>query len=108
MEVSAQLGSGLAVLGVLLLFGILYATAIHYLNERGYMEGYTAICVVFGVGVTITINQFNYIENDPSLDFLFELAGFVASGTPMIVNNIMEYVTRRAQAERDAVEQAIS
>lgn len=106
MTVQPYLGSTLAALWGLLLFGIAYAAFVRWLNLRGYMEGYTAIMVVVGVMVTLLINQTIYVPGNPLADLLLEFAGFGASGTPMIVNNIMEYVTRRAQAEQAARDEA--
>ncbi len=93
-----QIGGSMAAVGLNALFGVIYALFINYANKRGWLEGYTAIAVVIGTLVTLTINQiFVYVSDDSALDLLLELAGFGASGAPMVANNIYEYLLRKRQ-----------
>ena len=84
-------------LGINFLLGSLYAIGVRYGSAYGYTDGLTALLVVIGVGFTLVINQlFLYIPNNQLVDGALALAGFAASGGPMV----FEYFMRRANQRR--------
>lgn len=85
-------------LGGLVLFGVAYAALVGHISRRK-VEGQTASLVVVGVLVTV-LGMAPLIGLEKAL---LVLAGFVASGTPMI----LEYVLRNhAKLQRDREEAA--
>lgn len=94
MEIGIKSGQVWVVYGGLLLFGVLYAQLRNWLARRGYLEGYTALLVIGGVLITLLINTLLY-HQDPLTDLLLELGGFAASGTPMVINDWLDYAKAR-------------
>lgn len=85
----------LAVYGGLLVFGVLYNLLIHYLEKRGYLEGFVSIavaagCLVTVIGTALIVWQFAFLL----------LGAFVMSGSPMIVGSIYRYVRNRERSQR--------
>lgn len=97
-QIGAQSGQIVLTLGVLVLFGVLYAILINRLARLGYNEGYTALLVVMGTLITLLANLTMH-QTDPILDFLLTLACFAASGTPMVVNDWWQYVRARGREQ---------
>lgn len=97
-QIGAQSGQIILTLGGLLLFGILYASLINRLARWGYSEGYTALLVVIGTLITLLANLTIH-QTDPILDFLLTLACFAASGTPMAINDWLQYVRARGREQ---------
>jgi len=83
----------------LLLFGTAYNAFVAWIEDRGYDEGFTAILVVGGVGVTLIGVAF--------VDWQAALTSFVAfcaSGLPMVVGSLLRYAKRRERRQRDIAE----
>lgn len=79
--------------GAAFLFGAVFNWLTGWLGRRGYSDGYTAILVVIGTGITIlcaapVIGLLNALR-------VFGL--FAASGAPMAIGDM----ARHAQARRD-------
>ena len=87
--------SGLVAAGFgLLLFGIAYNWLVSWMQNNGYDEGYTAVLVVIGNGVTLAIVAL--------LDWraaLTCLAAFAFSGTPMVLGSWWRHVRVRRHAQ---------
>jgi len=82
------------VYGLLFGFGFGYNLAVAWVERQGYDEGYTAILVVLGVGVTLC--------GIAVLDFmaaLLALGAFAASGFRMVVGSIARHARARKQAQ---------
>jgi len=83
-----------AIFIIALLFGVLYAVAIHKLKEM--IEGYTSLAVVAGVLITLVLAAF-IIGLVP---VLIVALVFVCTGTPMIIGEIVQQAQeRRAKSE---------
>lgn len=81
----------LAVLAVLLLFGLAYNWAVARIEQAVPDHGYTAIWVIGGVAVTL-------LATVPLIgwrDALIVLAAFAASGLAMTVGSIQRHLARR-------------
>lgn len=94
-EIRVELGEILAVFGALALFGAVYNRLIAWTEERGYIEGYTALAVVGGVLITLAGIA---ILSIPAA--VLALGAFAASGTPMVIGSIGRHVRMRAEAIR--------
>lgn len=93
-QIGTQSGHIIATLGGLFLFGMLYAHLVNRLHRWGYSEGYTAILVIFGTLITLIGSTLLHQPN-PINDFLMTLACFAASGTPMALNDMLQYARAR-------------
>jgi hypothetical protein len=78
----------------LLLFGVLYNWLVSWMEDRGYDEGYTALLVVIGSGVTLAVVAL--IDWRAAL-----LAGgaFACSGLPMVIGGWWRHVRARRHAQ---------
>lgn len=95
-------------IGILFLFGAAYATLINWLRRSGWLEGFTAFMVAFGVLVTLIANKAIHHPN-PWIDLLLELSCFAASGLPMIIEaSFLDFAYRRGHNEQHAIRQANS
>ena len=84
-------------LGINFLLSSLYAVGVRYGSAHGYTDGLTALLVVIGVGFTLIINwTFLYVPDNQFVDGALEIAGFFASGVPVV----FEYFMRRANQRR--------
>ena len=77
----------------LVLFGLGFNALTSWAERKGYMEGFTSLFVA--LGVLLTLAPFAIIS--PIFTVLI-LAGFVASGLPMIIGSIVRYTQRRERA----------
>lgn len=75
-------------------FGIAYAGLVNWAERTGVIEGKSSLFVAFGTLVTVAIRQVM-----PS-GFVYDLAAFVFSGTPMIVNQLENHRRDKARARR--------
>jgi hypothetical protein len=78
----------------LLLAGVAYNRVVEWIEQRGYDEGYTALLVVVGVGLTLV--------GVAILDLgaaALALAAFALSGLPMVTGSIWRHVRRRERAQ---------
>lgn len=94
----------IAVLLLLLLFGILYNRWVAGLERTGRDRGYTAFLVVVGVGVTVV--GWAVMTWDLTVMALGVLA-FAASGTPMIIGSVQRYQAARRRDEEAARAEAL-
>ena len=70
------------------IFGLLYATLIHWGGMQGWLKGQTAWSVVVGDGVTLFIQWLFFRESwNPFVTF----GSFVCSGIPMIVTYLYRH-----------------
>lgn len=96
-------GINWAIVGMVLislfLFGALFAVLVWVLGRR--KEGYTALFVA--AGVLITLAGVAVIDWRAAV---LCLVCFIASGTPMIVGNVGQYIWKREQALRSIREEA--
>lgn len=104
MQIGIKFGQFMAVISLLFLFGVGYATLVNALHKRGYSEGYTAFLVVIGILATTAIGILVHHQN-PLIDFILEVICFAASGTPMIANDWLRHVQAR-RAEQDYLSHA--
>lgn len=96
----------LSTMGGLFIFGTAYAALINWLRRNGWLEGFTAFMVAFGVLVTLIANKAIH-HPDPWMDLLLELSCFAASGLPMIIEAaFIDFAYRRHHGERQAISQA--
>ena len=84
----------LAVLLGLILFGIGYNFLVDWMSSKKYAEGYMSLLVAFGVFGTLV--GLSFISWPIAI---LCLAGFVASGLPMIVGSIARYMRKRAHEQ---------
>lgn len=97
LELSRETWLVLALVG-LALFGVLFNRKVMELEEETPDHGYTAFLVAGGVLVTVAVLT-------PFIGLaaaLILLAGFAASGVPMMAGSVGRYL-RRMQAERAAL-----
>jgi predicted PurR-regulated permease PerM len=76
-------------------FGIAYNALVAWLERRGYNRGITALLVAFGTAVTLV--AFFPLLGWRVIEAI--LAGFVASGSPMIIGSLWRYIAERARVE---------
>jgi predicted tellurium resistance membrane protein TerC len=82
------------VMGSLFLFGFVYNLLIDWMERNDYDEGYTALLVVIGVGVTL--GAYAFIDSVAALEVLL---AFVASGFWMVVGSWWRHVQARRRAQ---------
>lgn len=76
--------------------GTAYNALVARANVTGKTEGYTALLVVGGVVIT-----FMFISFFISLETLLVImAFFIATGTPMLIGDIMRYIRRRDKGRK--------
>ena len=83
----------------LFIFGVAYAIAVYYANRQGWTEGFTALLVVFGVGVTLLgcyIQEIRY----GSITTWQVFTAFAITGLPMTIGDIAAYVNRRKNGRK--------
>lgn len=96
-----QSGGFWTAIGLLIIFGIAYAYAIHHAKRRGYLEGYTAFAVALGVAVTVlgavaAMVLGGVLETAQVVPVLLALfLSFAASGVPMIAGDMAEHLEAR-------------
>ena len=87
--------SGLVAVGFgLLLFGVAYNWFVSWMQDNGYDEGYTAILVVIGNGVTLVIVAL--------VDWraaVLVAGAFACSGLPMMAGGWWRHVRARKHAQ---------
>lgn len=99
-ELKLDIGLILAIYIVLGCFGIGFNWLVHRAERRGYLEGYTAFFVAFGVIVTVA--AISIINQQFAL---ITLGAFTASGLPMIAGSTWRYMRAREQAQRSIIDQ---
>ena len=82
-----------AVLFALLMFGVVFNNWVGHLGDK--KEGYTALLVVIGVGMTLIGVAIVSWQSA-----LLVLVAFAASGTPMIAGDIYRAVRAREEAKQ--------
>lgn len=85
----------IAVLVGLVIFAVAYDQAIAWLERHHYDEGFVALEVVFGVGVTLA----GVAILNPSAA-LTAFICFIASGVPMVIGYSWRYVKAREHGQR--------
>ena len=85
------------VYGCLFVFGLLYNLFVGWLERRNYDEGYTAILVVVGVGITLAAYAAYDFASALRLFFAFAFSGFW-----MVVGSTWRYVAARRRAQDSA------
>ena len=98
MEFTFRVDIGL-ISGVLLglvLFGLGFNALTSWAEQKGYMDGFTSLFVA--LGVLMTLAPFALVN---PIFALLVLAGFFASGLPMIVGSIVRYIKRREQTRKE-------
>ena len=87
--------SGLVAAGFgLLLFGILYNRLVSWMQDNGYDEGYTAVLVVIGSGVTLAVVAL--------VDWraaVLAAGAFACSGLPMVIGGWWRHVQARKRGQ---------
>jgi xanthine/uracil permease len=88
---------------ILFSFGLIYNQAIGSLDRRGYLEGFTWLAVVLGVGTTlaVVVGMAWRREYQGWQWGLLMLGGFAASGLPMAMGAIWRYVSARRADQSD-------
>lgn len=89
---SINMGALAALYLGLLLFGIGFNLLVAWLERKGYLNGYTSLAVVVGVGITVAATA----VISPAFA-LITVVAFIASGTPMIAGSIWRHVRQREQ-----------
>lgn len=98
-------------IGALLVFGVAYAYFIRWAKRKGYLEGYTAYAVVLGcvvtvAGAAVAMLWSGLISGDQFAPVLVALMlSYIASGTPMIVGDMVEHLEARRN-EQDSILEA--
>lgn len=82
------------IMGFLFLFGFLYNLLINWMERNGYDEGYTALLVIIGVGVTLV--AYSVIDVVPAIEMAL---AFAASGFWMVVGSWWRHVKARRRAQ---------
>lgn len=81
----------LLILAILIAFGLIFDRLVGRIEADDPDHGYTAIWVVVGVGVTVALIS-------PIIGWmnaLIVIAGFIASGVPMILGSIRRHLESR-------------
>lgn len=98
---SAQNWVTFGAIALLTLFGWWWSTVITRLNHKGYLEGYTGFAIAIWVLVTLILamplHRFAVVDQ-----FVNNLFAFIASGLPMLAQDVRRYVLAR-QAEQNAI-----
>lgn len=91
--IKLELSQVIAVICLLILFGIGYNHFEEWAERRGYTEGYLSLVVALGVlGTLIALAILSWQSA------LLALICFIASGTPMIIGSIIRYLKLREAA----------
>lgn len=90
-----------AVFGLLFAFGFAYNLFVAWLERRGYDEGYTALLVVGGVGITLLGIGLLSMEGAGLM-----LGAFAASGFWMVIGSIWRHMRRRERARKEILDEA--
>lgn len=85
------------VVGFLFVFGVAFNLLIGWVERQGWLDGFTALAVVVGVGVTLLAAGILIGFED----VLVVLVCFAASGAPMVLGSWWRYVNRRSQERVD-------
>lgn len=93
MDIGASSGALWVGIG-LFLAGMAYNHIVEWIEQRGYDEGYTALLVVVGVGLTLL----GVAILDTGAAAL-ALAAFCFSGLPMVAGSIWRHVRRRERSQ---------
>lgn len=99
MEFGINSGAIPAVIMGLLLFGIGYNAFVSYAEKEGYTEGYMSI-VVAG-GVLATLGGIAIVSWQAAL---LCLAGFAASGVPMIIGSMIRFAVQNKNSKQAIIE----
>jgi len=82
------------IMGILFLFGFFYNLLINWMERNGYDEGYLALLVIIGVGVTLV--AYSFIDVVPAIEMAL---AFAASGFWMVVGSWWRHVQARRRAQ---------
>lgn len=96
-----NMGNGWALFGMglgLAVFGVAYNALTAWLERNARHEGYTALLVVGGVFITVAASALVIGLQSA----LVVGAGFVCSGTPMIIGSVHRHVMMR-ERERETL-----
>jgi hypothetical protein len=74
----------------LALAGVGYNALVEWFNRRHRDHGYTAILVAAGV----TMTEIG-VEALPSKHFVFRILAYIASGTPMLMGDILRFLDKQ-------------
>ena len=88
----------IGVLVVLFVSSLIFDRLVGAWEEKQYDRGYTAFLVALGVGYTVALMGLVIGLRH----MLYVLAGFAASGGPMIAGSVMRYVRQRDEVEQIA------
>lgn len=84
----------LAIFAGLLIFGIIYNLIVARLERGGYLEGFTSLAVVGGVGMVLAgLAVINWQWA------LISLAAFASAGLPMVLGSMSRYARRRRDGQ---------
>lgn len=81
---------------VLAALGVGYNALVAQWERKRYLEGYTALAVALGVGVTLA--PFWFFEAAPIWQVYL---AFFCTGLPMIIGSIVRHVRARAGEQKD-------
>ena len=95
MNIQPDFSLILAILAVLVLFGILYNSLIGWAERKHYLEGFTSLAVA--LGVLITLGGVAVVSWQAAL---ITLAAFIATGSPMIAGSIWRYIQMRRKEQK--------
>lgn len=92
------------IVATLFLFGWLYDAFVSWLHRAGRERGVTALLVVGGTLVTLGVVWLAVTGRTMTGDavMVWVLAGFGASGVPMVVGSWKRYTDARRQDEQEA------
>lgn len=83
------------VFGLLFVIGFAYNLLVAWLKRQRYDEGYTALLVVGGVGLTLA--GIGLLSMEAAL---VVLGAFAASGFWMVVGSVWRHMRRRARSQQ--------
>lgn len=89
------------VFGALFIAGFFYNLFTHWIQRKGYDEGYTALLVVGGVGMTLV--GIALLSREAAL---IVLGAFSASGFWMVMGSIWRYAQRRERSQQAIIDEA--
>jgi hypothetical protein len=94
MSIQLDFSHILVILFGLLVLGIIYNLIIARLERNGYLEGFTSLAVVGGVGMVLGgLALINWQWA------LISLAAFACAGLPMVVGSIGRYAQQRKEGQ---------